>query len=76
MQVNVWNKAEQAVVNRWISNARSYTRKNNAKFAKLTTNYPNVRNMVKNAGKEMIDSLYRNVHAKKTKGGKTRRNRR
>jgi hypothetical protein len=80
MHVNVWNKSEQSSVNKWVSNAKSYTRKNNAKFSKISEAYPNVRNMVKNTGKETIDALYRNAHEKHTKGGlrqkKTRRNRR
>ncbi len=83
MPVNVWNKSEQPAVNRWISNAKSHTRKNNVKFAKISDAYPNVRNMVKNAGKDTIDALYRQAHniqkqqSKQSKGGrKTRRNRR
>jgi hypothetical protein len=80
MQVNVWNKSEQPAVNRWIINAKSFTRKNNAKFAKISDTYPNVRNMVKNVGKANIDLLYRqahNIQKQQTKGGrKTRRNRR
>jgi hypothetical protein len=83
MQVNVWNKSEQPAVNRWIINAKSHTKKNNAKFAKISDAYPNVRNMVKNAGKANIDLLYRQAHnmqkqqSKQSKGGrKTRRNRR
>ena len=80
MQVNVWNKSEQPAVNRWIINAKSFTRKNNAKFAKISDAYPNVRNMVKNVGKANIDLLYRQAHnmqKQQSKGGrKTRRNRR
>jgi uncharacterized protein YdcH (DUF465 family) len=83
MPVNVWNKSEQLTVNRWIINAKSHTKKNNAKFAKISDAYPNVRNMVKNAGKANIDLLYRHAHnmqkqqSKQSKGGrKTRRNRR